>query len=135
MMETVRLDKWLWAARFYKTRSLAQAACAGGKVDVNGQAAKPSRALRAGDRIHLTMGEWRRELVVAALSERRGPATEARDALRGSLAATAPAGFPAGQGDSPGARTRPPDQARASAPRPPPRLLTARQGGAVAPLV
>ena len=77
-METMRVDKWLWAARFYKTRSLAQAACEGGKVDVNGQAAKPSRALRAGDRIHLTMGEWRRELVVTALSERRGPATEAR---------------------------------------------------------
>src|SRR6185436_15137924 len=75
VMETVRVDKWLWAARFYKTRSLAQAACEGGKVDVNGQAAKPARALRAGDRIHLTMGEWRRELVVAALSERRGPAT------------------------------------------------------------
>ena len=67
-METIRVDKWLLAARFYKTRSLAHAACEGGKVDVNGQAAKPSRALRAGDRIHLTMGEWRRELVVTARS-------------------------------------------------------------------
>jgi len=73
----MRLDKWLWAARFYKTRSLSQAACDGGKVHVNGQAAKPSRAIRAGDRVHLTMGEWRRELVVKALSERRGPAAEA----------------------------------------------------------
>jgi ribosome-associated heat shock protein Hsp15 len=74
----VRLDRWLWAARFYKSRSLAQAACAGGKVDVNGQAAKPSRTVRVGDRLHLTVGEWRRELVVSALAERRGPATAAR---------------------------------------------------------
>jgi ribosome-associated heat shock protein Hsp15 len=74
----MRLDKWLWAARFYKSRSLAQTACDGGKVDVNGQAAKPSRMIRSGDRIELTMGEWRRELVVKNLTERRGPATEAR---------------------------------------------------------
>ena len=78
MTDAMRVDKWLWAARFYKTRSLAQTACEGGKVDVNGQAAKPSRAIRAGDRIHLTLGEWRREVVVKALTERRGPATEAR---------------------------------------------------------
>jgi ribosome-associated heat shock protein Hsp15 len=78
VIEAMRLDKWLWAARFYKTRSLAQTACDGGKVDVNGQAAKPSRVIRGGERIHLTMGEWRRELVVRALSERRGPASEAR---------------------------------------------------------
>jgi ribosome-associated heat shock protein Hsp15 len=76
--DTMRLDKWLWAARFYKSRSLAQAACDGGKVDVNSQAAKPSRGIRAGDRVQLTLGEWRRELVVKALSERRGPAAEAR---------------------------------------------------------
>jgi ribosome-associated heat shock protein Hsp15 len=76
--ETVRLDRWLWAARFYKTRSLAHAACEGGKVDVNGQAAKPSRSIRAGDRLRVTLGEWRRELVVRALGERRGPAPEAR---------------------------------------------------------
>jgi ribosome-associated heat shock protein Hsp15 len=76
--DAVRLDKWLWAARFFKSRSLAHAACDGGKVDVNGQAAKPSRGLRAGDRIHLTMGEWRRELVVKTLAERRGPAVQAR---------------------------------------------------------
>jgi len=74
----MRVDKWLWAARLYKTRSLAQQACEGGKVDVNGQAAKPARAVRPGDRLHVTLGEWRRELVVAALSERRGPAPEAQ---------------------------------------------------------
>jgi ribosome-associated heat shock protein Hsp15 len=77
-MDAMRLDKWLWAARFYKSRSLAQTACDGGKVDVNGQAAKPSRMIRGGDRIRLTMGDWRRELVVKELTERRGPATEAR---------------------------------------------------------
>src|SRR5262245_51549548 len=76
--ESVRLDRWLWAARFYKTRSLAHAACEGGKVDVNGQAAKPSRSVRAGDRVRVTLGEWRRELVVRALGDRRGPAPEAR---------------------------------------------------------
>jgi ribosome-associated heat shock protein Hsp15 len=76
--DAVRLDKWLWAARFYKSRSLAQAACAGGKVDVNGQAAKPSRAIRVGDRIEVTLGEWRRLLIVQALDDRRGPAATAR---------------------------------------------------------
>ena len=75
----VRLDKWLWAARLHKTRSLAQAACQGGKVDVNDQAAKPSRLVRIGDRLRVTIGEWRRDLVVRALDERRGPAARARE--------------------------------------------------------
>jgi ribosome-associated heat shock protein Hsp15 len=75
--DTVRLDRWLWAARFYKSRSLAHGACEGGKVDVNGQAAKPSRGVRPGDRLQITLGEWRRELVVRGLAERRGPASEA----------------------------------------------------------
>ncbi len=75
---SVRVDRWLWAARFYKTRSLAHAACEGGKVDVNGQAAKPSRAVRVGDRLRVTLGEWRREVAIRGLGERRGPATEAR---------------------------------------------------------
>lgn len=78
MTGAVRLDKWLWVARFYKSRSLAHAACDGGKVDVNGQAAKPSRAVRVGDRIEVTLGEWRRVLVVQALGDRRGPASTAR---------------------------------------------------------
>jgi ribosome-associated heat shock protein Hsp15 len=74
----VRLDRWLWAARFYKSRSLAQAACEGGKIDVNGVVARPSRAVRVGDHLRLTLGEWRREVVVRALGERRGPAPAAR---------------------------------------------------------
>jgi ribosome-associated heat shock protein Hsp15 len=76
--DSVRLDRWLWAARFYKSRSLAHQACDGGKVDVNGQAAKPSRGVRAGDRVRISLGEWRREILVRGLGERRGPATEAR---------------------------------------------------------
>jgi ribosome-associated heat shock protein Hsp15 len=75
---TVRLDKWLWAARFYKTRSLAAKACDGGKVDVNGQAAKPHKLVRSGDRIKLSLSSWRREVRVLLLSDRRGPASEAR---------------------------------------------------------
>jgi ribosome-associated heat shock protein Hsp15 len=75
---SIRLDRWLWAARFYKTRSLAHTACEGGKVHVNDQAAKPSRAVRPGDRLRITLGEWRRELIVRGLGERRGPASEAR---------------------------------------------------------
>lgn len=77
-MDTVRLDRWLWAARFYRSRSLARDACGGGKVEVNGQSAKASRVVRVGDRLRLTAGEWRRELVVRALSEQRGPALAAR---------------------------------------------------------
>jgi ribosome-associated heat shock protein Hsp15 len=77
-LDTLRLDKWLWAARFYKTRGLARQACEGGKVDVNGQAARPARSVRVGDRIELTVGEWRREVVVQQLSDRRGPPPVAR---------------------------------------------------------
>jgi ribosome-associated heat shock protein Hsp15 len=75
---TMRLDKWLWTARLYKSRSLAHAACEGGKVDVNAQAAKPSRTIRPGDRVDLMLGEWRREVVIKALADRRGPTAEAR---------------------------------------------------------
>jgi len=74
----VRMDKWLWAARFYKTRALAQAAVAGGKVELNSERAKPSKEIRPGDRLALRIGELRWELEVRALSERRGPAAQAR---------------------------------------------------------
>ncbi len=70
----MRLDKWLWAARFYKTRSLATDEIGKGRVSVNAQSAKPSRELRVGDRIELRQGPVLRTLVVLALSEIRGPA-------------------------------------------------------------
>jgi ribosome-associated heat shock protein Hsp15 len=79
--ERMRLDKWLWAARFYKTRALAVAAIDKGRVQVNGQAAKRARELHAGDRVALRQGERgeiAREVQVLGLSEQRGPATVAQ---------------------------------------------------------
>ena len=74
----VRLDKWLFAARLYKTRSLATVAINGGKVHVNGTRVKPSRDARIGDVISLTRGEDPMELTVRALSDRRGKAADAQ---------------------------------------------------------
>jgi len=78
MNDDVRLDKWLWAARLYKTRSLATVAINGGKVHVNGSRAKPSRDVRVGDAIALTRGEGPMELTVRALSDKRGKVIEAQ---------------------------------------------------------
>ena len=77
--DRVRLDRWLWAARFFKTRSLAADAIDGGKVDVNGNGARRSRLLATGDvvRLRVNQDEW--TVVVRGLSERRGPASEARE--------------------------------------------------------
>ncbi len=75
----VRLDKWLWAARFFKTRSVAQQAIRGGKVVINGQRAKPARGVRAGDRLVITKGHFQFEVRVEAVSERRGPASQAME--------------------------------------------------------
>ena len=75
---SMRIDKWLWAARAFKTRSLASDACGGGKVDVNGEAAKPAKPVRSGDHVEITSVGGRRILKVVGLSERRGPAPEAR---------------------------------------------------------
>jgi ribosome-associated heat shock protein Hsp15 len=75
---TVRLDKFLWAARFFKTRSLAAEAIAGGKVSVNGERAKPSKNVREGDRLSVRRPPFESIVVVRALSERRGPAAEAQ---------------------------------------------------------
>src|SRR5213594_2043398 len=72
-MEEVRIDKWLWAARLFKSRTLAAAACNGGKVDVNDQAVKPSRVVRAGDLLKITLPRAKRVVRVATLTERRGP--------------------------------------------------------------
>ena len=75
---TLRIDRWLWAARFFKTRSSAAAAVAGGKVHLNGQRTKPAKAVRAGDRLDVRRGDLRWEVAVLAVAERRGPASEAR---------------------------------------------------------
>ena len=76
--ETMRLDKWLWCARFYKTRSLATEEIAKGRVTVNGQAAKPARDLRCGDTVALRQGPVARTVLVRALSGARGPAPVAQ---------------------------------------------------------
>ncbi|HEX7047042.1 MAG TPA: S4 domain-containing protein [Gammaproteobacteria bacterium] len=70
----IRLDKWLWAARFFKTRALAQEAVSGGKAHVNGERAKPSRHLEPGDCLEITKGEQRFVVLVERLSDKRGPA-------------------------------------------------------------
>jgi ribosome-associated heat shock protein Hsp15 len=73
----VRVDKWLWAARLLKTRSLAAEAVKGGRVQVNGARVKPSREVGPGDEIEVTIGQLRRVVVVRGVAERRGPAKEA----------------------------------------------------------
>jgi len=75
----VRADVWLWAARFFKTRSLAKQAIDGGKVELNDAACKPAKLVHVGDTLRITRGEERIACVVAALSEKRGPAPEARE--------------------------------------------------------
>ncbi|HWH51582.1 MAG TPA: S4 domain-containing protein [Gemmatimonadaceae bacterium] len=75
---SVRLDKWLWAARFFKTRSLATDAVAGGKVEVNGERAKPAKAINPGDEIRVRLAPYEHVLIVRELAERRGPAAAAQ---------------------------------------------------------
>jgi ribosome-associated heat shock protein Hsp15 len=76
---SVRIDKWLWAARVFKTRTLATTACDGGKVDINDEAARPAKNVRAGDVVRVTLPfERRRILKVIGLGERRGSAAVAR---------------------------------------------------------
>src|SRR5262245_16504741 len=74
----MRVDKWLWAARFYKTRSLAQAAVVGGKVKIGGERVKPAKELAVGDGLTIRIGEFEWTITVKALSDKRGPAEVAR---------------------------------------------------------
>ena len=73
----IRLDKWLWSARFFKTRSLAADAVETGKVEVNGERAKRAKQLQAGDSLRIRLGPYHHLVTVRALSERRGPASVA----------------------------------------------------------
>ncbi|MGH7593651.1 MAG: RNA-binding S4 domain-containing protein [Gemmatimonadales bacterium] len=75
--DTVRLDKWLWAARFFKTRSTATEAVHGGKVEVNGQRPKPAHLVRFGDTIRLRLAPYDHVVVVTGIAERRGSAAAA----------------------------------------------------------
>jgi ribosome-associated heat shock protein Hsp15 len=72
-----RIDKWLWAARFYKTRALAAEAIAGGKVHVNGERVKRAKPLQVGDEVRIRQGPYEHQVVVRDLSDRRGPAVQA----------------------------------------------------------
>ena len=78
MDSSVRLDKWLWAARFFKTRSIAREAVSGGKVHLNGNRAKPGRTLNIGDELRIQRGEEEYTITIIELSIRLGPAVVAR---------------------------------------------------------
>lgn len=73
----IRIDKWLWAARFFKTRALAAEAVAGGKIKVNGERVKPAKTVRVGDALRIHIGPFEHAIRVQGISARRGPATEA----------------------------------------------------------
>jgi ribosome-associated heat shock protein Hsp15 len=77
-MSGIRIDRWLWAARFFKTRSLAKKAVEGGKVHVENQRAKPSKELQIGQTLQIRRGETVQTVVVTLLSDQRGPATQAQ---------------------------------------------------------
>lgn len=89
MNETVRLDKWLWAARFFKTRSLATDAVDGGRVKLGGENVKPARALRVGDRLLIDNGSDRWEVLVRGLSDVRAAAPIARTLYEETAASVA----------------------------------------------
>ncbi|MGH8077331.1 MAG: RNA-binding S4 domain-containing protein [Lysobacter sp.] len=89
LRDSMRLDLWLWAARFYKTRSIARQAIETGKVDVAGQRAKAARALRVGDGVRVTRGDDVFDVEVLALSDKRGPASIAQTLYRESEASRA----------------------------------------------
>jgi ribosome-associated heat shock protein Hsp15 len=73
-VETVRIDKWLWAARFFKSRGAATEAVVGGRVHVNGARVKPAKEVRGGETVEVKVGEVRWTVVVAGVADKRGPA-------------------------------------------------------------
>jgi ribosome-associated heat shock protein Hsp15 len=77
-MDSIRCDKWLWAARFFKTRALAQQAIEKGRVLISGERIKPARAVKTGDLVSISQGDWMREVTVLGLSDVRGPAPVAQ---------------------------------------------------------
>jgi len=81
-MGEIRADIWLWAARFFKTRSLAKQAIEGGKIDVNDLGCKPAKALHVGDLVKIVRGDERMEVQVLTLSDKRGPASMAQTLYR-----------------------------------------------------
>src|SRR5256885_11433403 len=81
-MASVRIDKWLWAARFFKTRSLAARACELGRIQSNGQLAKPAREVKVGDMLHIATPAAEFQVEVLALSDVRGPAAPAQTLYR-----------------------------------------------------
>ena len=76
--QKIRVDKWLWAARFFKTRTIAADAVNGGKVHINGQRVKSSRPIQVGDQLEITRGQIHSVVDVTALNDKRGPAKEAQ---------------------------------------------------------
>jgi ribosome-associated heat shock protein Hsp15 len=78
LKESIRIDKWLWAARFFKTRALAAEAIAGGKVEVNGDRPKPSRLVRLGDKLSIRRGPYEWTIMVKEVARIRGPASQAQ---------------------------------------------------------
>jgi ribosome-associated heat shock protein Hsp15 len=76
--DDIRIDKWLWAARFFKTRALAAEAVGGGKVEINGARSKPSRIISAGDRLTIRRGPYEWTVIVNNISRLRGPAAQAQ---------------------------------------------------------
>ncbi len=84
-MDELRIDKWLWAARFFKTRSLARKAVSSGKIHLNGVRVKPSKQVHAGDKVRLLRGADEYHLNIVALSARRGPASVAQQLYNESV--------------------------------------------------
>ena len=131
-MEAVRVDKWLWAARFYKTRALATDAVLGGHVQVNGLRAKPAKDVRVGDALQIRIGTIEWIVDVRGLADRRGPATRRAGALRGTAglegsARAAGHAAPAREAD----RRRPRRQADEAGPTPARRAPTSAAASAL----